>query len=191
MLRKEFRQLFRDPKTKRVIFASPVIQLLIFGYAVTTDVHDISTFVVDHDHTRQSRALQDALTAAGYFRVQGRSDRTADMAAALDAGRAVVGLQIPRGFAADLAAGRTARVQIVVDGAGSNAATLAQGYSGRIVQQFGLRYARERGQAPPAAIDLRVRAWYNPELASRVYNVPAVIGALLLLMCLLLTALAG
>lgn len=190
LLRKELRQIFRDPKTKRIIFGSPVIQVLLFGYAVNTDVHDVATYVVDHDRTAESRALQDALTAGGYFRLVGRSDRAADLAAALDRGHAVIGVEIPAGFAADLAAGRGARVQILVDGTNSNTGTVAQGYASRIVQRFGADYAERRGSALRGGVDLRVRAWYNHDLASRVYNVPAVIGALILIMSLLLTALA-
>ncbi|MBR9989333.1 MAG: ABC transporter permease [Gemmatimonadetes bacterium] len=190
LVRKELRQLLRDPKTKRVVFAAPIIQLLLFGYAVTTDVHDIRTFVVDHDRTAESRGLQEAFTAGGYFRIIGRSDRPADIAAALDGGRAVVGLEIPFGFARDLAAGRGARVQVLIDGTSSNTATVAQGYASRIVQEFGVRQAAGWGREPGGGVDLRARAWFNPDLTSRVYNVPAIIGVLLMLMCLLLTALA-
>lgn len=189
IVRKELRQIFRDPKTKRIVFAAPIIQLLLFGYAVTTDVHDIAMYVVDHDHTATSRAFQDAFTAGGLFRVIGRSDRPAELTAALDAGRAVVGLEIPRGFGRDMAAGRSARVQVLVDGTSSNTATVAQGYAGRIVHQYGIDHAAARGAALTGTVDLRARAWFNPGLASRPYNVPAVMGVLLLLMCLLLTAL--
>jgi ABC-2 type transport system permease protein len=189
-VRKELRQIFRDPKTKRVVFGSPLIQLVLFGYAVTTDVSNVSTFVVDHDRTAESRGLQSALTASGYFRITGSSDRPADLAAALDRGRAVVGVEVPAGFAADLAAGRGARVQVLVDGTQSNTATVAQGYAARIVQEFGLEDARARGMRLEGGADLRARAWFNPGLESRAYNVPAIIGILLLLMCLLLTALA-
>ncbi|MGH7475503.1 MAG: ABC transporter permease [Longimicrobiales bacterium] len=188
LVRKEWRQLFRDPKTKRIIFVSPVIQLLLFGYAVNTDVHHVATVVVDQDGTAASRALVDALTAGEYFVVARRSQDSRTLQHELDAGRATLGVMIPQGFSADLAAGRGARVQMLIDGTNSNTATVAQGYAGRIMQQFGREHATR--QLPNGAVELRARAWYNPELASRVYNVPAVIGALLLLMCLLLTALA-
>jgi ABC-2 type transport system permease protein len=190
LVRKELRQLLRDPKTKRIVFAAPVVQLLLFGYAVTTDVQDVKTFVVDHDRTAESRALQDAITAGGYFRISGRSDRPADLAAALDGGRAAMGVEIPAGFARDLAAGRGAAVQVLVDGTSSNTATVAQGYATRIVQEFGIRHAAAGGMSVTGGVDLRARAWFNPDLASRVYNVPAVIGVLLMMMSLLLTALA-
>jgi ABC-2 type transport system permease protein len=189
IVRKELRQIFRDPKTKRVVFGSPIIQLVLFGYAVTTDVHNVPTFVVDHDRTAESRALQDAFTSSGHFEVVGRSDRPRLMADALDRGTAVVGLEIPAGFARDLAAGRGARVQVLVDGTHSNIATVAQGHASRIIQEFGIERARSRGQLLEGGVDLRVRAWFNPDLESRFYNVPAIIGVLLLLMCLLLTAL--
>jgi ABC-2 type transport system permease protein len=101
----------------------------------------------------------------------------------------VIGVQIPQGFARDLGAGRAARVQVLVDGSNSNTGTVAQGYATRIVQEFGLDYAAARGRSLEGGVDLRTRAWYNPDLQSRTYNVPAVIGALLLLMSLLLTAL--
>jgi ABC-2 type transport system permease protein len=190
MLRKELRQLFRDPKTKRIMFLSPILQLVLFGYAVNTDVHNAKLFVVDLDRTSESRALVDAFTAGGYFRVAGRSDSPSDMLRALDAGRAVVGLEIPHGFAADMGARRGARVQVLVDGTSSNTAVVAQGYATRIVRQFGMRAAASDVSALGAGVDLRTRAWYNPDLQSRVYNIPAVIGTILMIMSLLLTALA-
>lgn len=190
MVKKELRQLFRDPKTKRVIFVSPIIQLILFGYAVNTDVRNVATFVVDHDRTAASRGVVEAFTASGYFRVAGRSDRSADIGYALDHGRAVAGLEIPAGFAADMAAGHTPRIQVLVDGTNSNTATVAQGYASKIAQELNVRVADARGIPLPDAVDLEARAWFNPSLASRVYNVPAVIGVIVLLMCLLLTAMA-
>lgn len=191
MVVKELRQTFRDERTKRVIFVSPIIQLLLFGYAVNTDVHNVATALVDHDRTAESRDLVSALTASGYFRIVTTSDRSADLGHALDHGDAVVGLEIPVGYGVDLLRGRSPAVQLLVDGTNSNTATVAQGYATRIVQQLGARSAQASGGAavPPAGIDLRARAWFNPSLESRVYNVPAVIGVIVLLMCLLLTAL--
>lgn len=190
MVVKELRQLFRDPKTKRVIFVSPVIQLILFGYAVNTDVRNVATALVDLDRTVESRRLVDAFTSSGYFRIVDRSDRPAALRRALDRGHAVVGLHVPAGYAEDLAAGRSPAVQLLVDGTNSNTATVAQGYAVRIARDVGARIAAGEGGASPPAIDLRARAWFNPSLQSRVYNVPAVIGVIVLLMCLLLTAMA-
>ncbi|HEX6559690.1 MAG TPA: ABC transporter permease [Longimicrobiales bacterium] len=189
LLRKEFRQLMRDPKTRRFMFGAPIVQLLMFGYAVNTDVHDLATYVVDYDRTYESRAVQQALAAGGYFKITGRSDRSGDLQHAIDAGDAAVGLVIPAGFARDLAAGRGATTQVIIDGTSSNTATIAQGYATRIIQQFGIDYAAGKGALPGGGLDLRARAWYNPGLVSRVYNVPAIIGVLLMFMCLVLTAL--
>lgn len=189
LLKKEFRQLLRDPKTKRFVFGAPIVQLLLFGYAVNTDVKDLATYVVDYDHTPRSRELQDALVAGGYFTIVGSSDRLRDMEHAIDAGAASVGVVIPQGFARDLSAGRGAKVQIIVDGTSSNTATVAQGYATRIVQEYGAQYAAAHGAALQGGADLRARAWYNPGLVSSVYNVPAVAGVLLMFMCLVLTAL--
>lgn len=190
LVRKEFKQLLRDPRARPIIFATPVIQLVMFGYAVNTDVRNTRTFVVDHDGTAIARELQDALTASGYFRVVQRSERPSEMMRALDQGRAVVGLQIPAGFTADLLAGRGATVQLLIDGSDSNTATVAQGYAVLIIQGFGASHGPVAVETRTGGVDLRSRAWYNPSLESRVYNVPAVIGILLLLICLLLTSLS-
>jgi ABC-2 type transport system permease protein len=187
MVRKEFLQIFREPRLRRMIFVAPIIQLVVFGYAVSTDIRQTSTFVVDHDRTRASRELMDAFVASGYFRVVGRSDRPADLVSALDHGDAIVGVEIPRGFATALRDGSGAQVQILLDGTNSNTATVAKGYAERIVRSYAAQVSPVPVQTP---IDLRERAWYNPDLASRNYNVPAVVGAIILLVCLLLTSLA-
>jgi ABC-2 type transport system permease protein len=190
MVLKELRQIFRDSLSIRFVFGAPIIQLLLLGYAVNTDVRNVSTFLVDHDRTAESRALVEAFTASGYFRVVDRSDRPTDMERALDKGRAKIGLQIPAGFGADLKASRSPAVQMVVDGTNSNTATVASGYAAKIVQERSARLVMASGAGVPRAIELRTRAWFNPALESQVYNVPAVIGVIVLLMSLLLTALA-
>lgn len=188
MIVKEVRQLFRDPKTKRIIFAAPIIQLLAFGYAVNTDVRDVAMVVLDQDRTEESRALVQAFTASGYFRVVHQTDRAADVGDALDHGQAVVGLHIPTEYAADIAAGHSPAIQLLVDGTNSNTATVAQGYAGQIVQSFGAELGRAAGFSG-GPVELRTRAWFNPSLESRVYNVPAVIGVIVMMMCLMLTSL--
>ena len=191
LVRKEFRQMLRDPRSTRIMFMSPIVQLLLFGYAVNTDVRNAKTFVVDHDRSAVSRELVSTLTASGYFTLAGYGERPADLARAMDHGDAVIGLEIPEGFSADIAAGRTAQVQVLVDGTSSNTATVAQGYATQIITRFGAaRRQAAGGSMTGAGVELRARAWYNPNLISRVYNVPGVIGTILMLMGLLLTALA-
>lgn len=186
MVRKELRQLLRDPRTRMMIFVAPMVQVVMFGYAVNTDIRNTPTIVVDRDDTPQSRALVDGFAASGYFEVVEKASRPRELADALDAGDAVVGIEIPTGFARDLAWGK-AVVQIVVDGSNSSTATVAQGYAARIVQRFALDRSAQRDGG--GSLDLRFRAWYNPNLESRVYNIPAVIGVLVLIMSLSLTAL--
>lgn len=190
MVVKEFRQIFRDPRMSRVIFITPILQLMLFGYAVSTDVRNTATFVVDHDRTQASRALVASFTASGYFRLVGQSERPADLVRALDRGDAIVGLEIPRGFSEALRSGNGAPVQLLLDGTNSNTATVAQSYAERIALGYGVRLgvAPRRGVIPE--VDLRERVWFNPDLSSRDYNVPAVIGAIMLLVALLLTSLA-
>jgi len=183
---KEFLQLRRDPRRYRLLLIAPVLQLVVFGYAVSTDVRHTATFVVDGDRTAASRQLVEAFIAAGYFDLAATSQRAADAVAALDRGDATVALVIPAGYAADLAAGN-AEVQVLLAGTNSNLATVALGYAERIVQSHSAGVAAE---LPPPAVELRDRAWFNPALESRNYNVPAVVGAIIMLVCMLLTSLA-
>jgi len=187
IVRKEFLQLFRDPRMVGLIIFPPIVQLIVFGYAVSTDIRHIPTLVVDHDRTKTSRELVDALTSSEYFKVVQRSSRPADLVRALDFGEAVVGLEIPAGFAEALSEGSETTVGLLLDGTNSNTAMTAKGYAERIMQD----YARKLASAElPLTVDLRERVWYNPDLASRNYNVPGVVAVLLLVICLILTSLA-
>ncbi|GMU64211.1 MAG: transport permease protein [Acidobacteriota bacterium] len=186
MVRKEFLQLFRDPRMARILFVAPLLQLVVFGYAVSTEVRDTPLYVVDQDGSRDSRELVEAFVAGGWFRVVGRSERPSDLVRVLERGDALAGLVVPAGFGDDLREGR-GRVQLLFDGTDSNTTTVALGHAERIVAGRALALA---GAADSARLELVARAWFNPELDSRNYNVPAVIGALLLLICQLLTALA-
>ncbi|MFC1475399.1 ABC transporter permease [Candidatus Zixiibacteriota bacterium] len=187
VVRKEFAQLFRDPRMIRFLIGPPLIQLIIFGYAVSTDIRHTPTFIVDQDLSLQSRELVEKLTASGYFRVVGQSRRAADLVHALDHGDALLGLEIPAGFAAALAGNESAQVQLLLDGTNSNTAMTARGYAERIITRYGLDTGPIAISVP---VDLRQRAWYNPNLLSRNYNVPGVVVVLLLILGLILTALA-
>lgn len=183
MVRKELRQALRDRQMRGFIVVSPLIQLVVFGYAVSTDVRNVPVWVVDQDRTAASRDLVEQLTASGYFAVAGRSDRPTDGLAALQAGQARVALEIPPGYQRDLT-GAGATVQVLVDGTDPNTANIALGSLTRIVLRAGQGVSRA---APP--VTLVPRAWYNPALESRAFNVPAIIAVLLFLGPMLLTAL--
>jgi len=186
LVRKEFLQLARDPRMRRVLFLLPVIQLIVFGYAVSTDIRHTETFVVDLDGTPEARRLIEVFESSGYFDVVERSRRPGDLVRALDHGDAVLGVVVSAGYADDLSR-HEATVQLLVDGTNSNVATVVLGYAERIVHGHGIAVAGG-GIAPP--IELRDRAWFNPDLDSRDYNVPAVVGVLILVVCFMLTALA-
>ena len=195
MLVKEFIQVLRDPRMKALIFVMPVIQLIMFGYAVTTDVDRIKTAVCDLDKSPQSRALIERFTASGYFTVVDSTDRPERLGELLDRGKVIVGIQINRGFADDLKSGRQAVIQTIIDGTDSNTGTVAMDYAQRITQEFSKARAAPielttLAQAQANPIELRSRAWFNPDLKSRYYNVPGVMAVVVLLISLLLTAMA-
>lgn len=186
LVRKEFRQVLRDPRMRGIIFVAPVIQLLVFGYAVSTDVKNTTLFVVDQDRSEASRSVVDAMTSSGYFRLAGRSERPRDLVSALDHGDAIAGLVIPAGFARDVDR-RSARVQLILDGSNSNVATVARGYAERMLLEWSLARG---GIDLSTTLEVRERAWFNAGLSSRDYNVPGVMGLLMFMICLMLTALA-
>ncbi len=205
MLIKEFIQILRDPRMKAVIFVMPVLQLLVFGYAVTTDITEIPTAVADFEYTQQTRELVRRFESSGYFRVTRRVGRAAELRDLVDRGVVKAALQFDPGFTKDLARGRTVVVQVIVDGTDSNTASVVMDYANRIIVQYNREASRDalavqkvawRTPEPDAlrrrlaGIDFRSRAWYNPDLRSRNYNVPGVIAVILMLTSLLLTSMA-
>jgi ABC-2 type transport system permease protein len=193
MLRKEFRSVFRDPRMRMVIFGLPVIQTLIFGYAVSLDVRHVPFVVLDRDRTPASRAFVARFTGSPCFDLVAETLEEPEARARIDAGEAAAILRIDAGFASDLLAGRTAAAQWIVDGADSNTARFAAAYAGSVAAEAGARILLER--APSAAVGagrvaLEERAWFNADLESRNYFVPGVIAMLVMLVGLMLTSMA-
>jgi len=189
MVIKEFIQIFRDKRMKAIVFVIPLIQTMVFGYAVTTDVNNIPTAFYDLDRSSESRALARRFEASGYFRITNTPGSPAEIRDLLDRGKVTMALQVNRGFSEDLKKNRNAAVQILFDGTDSNTATVAIDYANRIVKE----YAKDLSSSAPdasEAIDLRPRSWYNPELKSKNYNVPGVIAMVIMLTSLLLTSMA-
>jgi ABC-2 type transport system permease protein len=196
MLIKEFTQVFRDPRMRTVIFIIPAIQTLVIGYAVTIDVEHVPTAVVDLDQSVDSRDLVARFMSSRYF---DRALETTDLQQAarlVDHGDVGLILRIDHGFSEDLRGGRSARVQLIVDGTDSNTAAVVLGYANRITagmsQQILLeRLQRTRGRAElPGQVELESRAWFNENLVSRNYYVPGVIVIVVTLVTLLLTSMA-
>ncbi|HEY0946494.1 MAG TPA: ABC transporter permease [Opitutaceae bacterium] len=196
MLRKEFRSVFRDPRMRLVIFGVPVIQTLIFGYAVTMDVRHVRLVVLDRDATPASRELVARFTGSEYFDAVLQTKDEDEASAWIDRADAAAILQINAGFEADLRGGRTAPVQLVVDGSDSNTARLVLNYSSLIAAAYSndvlLEHTqRQAGRSTPAGqVDLRARAWFNEDLESRNYFVPGVIATIVMLVSLMLTGMA-
>ncbi len=185
LVKKECKQLLRDPKAKPILLVSPVVQFILLAYASTTDVEHIRTVVLDQDRSADSRAIVQAYQAAGYFDVLKTVDAPAGIVQELDGGVAVLGLIIPPGFSRELRAGKGATVQALIDGSDASVATVAQSYVAQVAERFGAKARPALHQ--PGGIELRARAWFNPSLESRLFNVPAIMGTLLLTTCLMLT----
>jgi ABC-2 type transport system permease protein len=196
MLIKEFIQIFRDPKVRALVLLTPIVQMLVFGYAVSTDVRHIETAVYDLDNTVASRDLVSRFVRTGYFDVSAYVANERHLRDLIDHSRARAVIQIDKGFENDLRSGRTARVQIVLDGIDSITAGMVLDYSAKIAERFSRqilvdRLAATSGAArAPGQVDLKTRAWFNENLESRHFYVPGVIAILVMLITLLLTSLA-
>jgi ABC-2 type transport system permease protein len=196
MLIKEFLQVLRDPKMRGIIFVMPLVQVMVFGYAVTTDVRDVPVAVVDFDQSVASRDLLSRFSASGYFRFV---EHTRDLSMAdhlLDKGSVGAILRIDQGFEEDLRAGRTAKLQVIADGTDSNTAGIVLDYTGRIAGIFSekvllTRFSHLRGEGTlPGKVELISRAWFNENLESRNFYVPGVIAIIVMLITLMLTSMA-
>ncbi|MFZ5832699.1 MAG: ABC transporter permease, partial [Planctomycetota bacterium] len=196
MLIKEFIQVFRDPRMRLVIFVIPCVQVLVTGYAVTTDVKRVPTVIYDLDNSSLSRELIARFVNSGYFRIVARAADEDEVQQLIDQGWAQAALQFHRGFADDLRAGRTARFQLILDGTDSNTAGIVASYAGKIAADYSQKVLVERiaqrlGAADrPKLMELRTRAWFNENLESRNFYVPGVIVIVVTLVTLLLTSMA-
>jgi ABC-2 type transport system permease protein len=197
LLIKEFIQVFRDKRTRFVLFAPPIIQMLIFGYAATFEIHHVPTVVLDLDHSQESRELLSRFSSSPYFDVQRQLTDYRQLGDLIDRGEATVGLEINAGFAQNLRKGQTAPLQVIVDATNSNTALIASGYITQIASGFAQDYQRDRiyRVAPQMieklpSVQLEQRPWYNPDLRSRWFFVPGIIGSLTLVLVVTLTAFA-
>jgi ABC-2 type transport system permease protein len=197
MLIKEFIQVFRDKRTRFMLIGPPIIQMLVFGYAATYEIHHVSTVVLDLDHSQESRELISRFTSSPYFNVQRQLTDARQIRDLIDKGDATVGLEIDAGFAQKLHKGQPAPLQVIVDATNSNTALIASGYITQIALGFAKDYQQDRIYriAPQLvsaipSIELEQRPWYNAELSSRWFFVPGVIGSLTLILVITLTAFA-
>jgi ABC-2 type transport system permease protein len=197
MLIKEFIQVFRDKRTRFVLIGPPIIQMLVFGYAATFDIHHVPTVVVDLDHSQESRELVSRFTSSPYFDVQRQLTDSRQLGDMIERGDATVGLEIHAGFAQNLRKGQTVPLQVIVDATNSNTALIASGYISQIALGFAQQYQRDRiNRIAPQLVEvmpsvsLEPRPWYNPGLSSRWFFVPGIVGSLTLVLVIILTAFA-
>jgi ABC-2 type transport system permease protein len=197
ILIKEFIQVFRDKRTRFLLFGPPIIQMLVFGYAATFEIYHVPTVVLDLDHSQESRELLSRFSSSPYFDVQRQLTDSRQIGDLIDRGEATVGLEINAGFAQNLRKGQTAPLQVIVDATNSNTALIASGYVTQIALGFAQSYQRDRiYRIAPQMVDkmpsvqLEQRPWYNPDLRSRWFFVPGIIGSLTLVLVVTLTAFA-
>jgi ABC-2 type transport system permease protein len=193
---KELIQLRRDKKMIPALVVGPIMQLLALGYAANMDVKEIPLLLVDQDRTRASRELLDRFEGSGYFRLAGTEDETGGVEAWLVNGKAQVALVIGAGYGEAVEAGRAPSVQVIADGSDSNSAVVGLGYASRIVTAAGAAIASGRREAAgfaPAArsgVELIPRVWYNPDLTTRWFYVPAILAMTLMLITMILPSVA-
>jgi drug efflux transport system permease protein len=192
---KELLELRQDPRLFGIIFMAPVIQLTMLGYAATTDVKNVPIVVVDQDGTPASRQLVSRFDASPYFTVVATLPSIRDVDPWLERGKAWMALAIPADYHTGIDAGRPVTVQVIADGTDSNSAGVAMGYAANLVGAFNQDLARERllaaGQdVPPAAIEARIRVWFNPQLESRLFMIPGIVALLLLVITTNLSSMA-
>lgn len=196
MLIKEFIQVLRDPRMKGVIILMPIVQALVFGYAVTTDVRDVPMAIHDLDQSVESREMIAGFLGSGYFREVASVTHYPDAQRLVDEGTARLVLRINHGFGGDLRAGRTATLQLILDGTDSNTAGVVLNYAGAIVTRTNDRVLATRLAAagvPASMIGTSgtvTRAWFNPNLESRRFYVPGVIALIVTLVTLMLSSMA-
>lgn len=194
MVHKEFLQVFRDPRTLTVTLFMPLLQLLLFGYAATADVKNVSLAVWDQDQSDSSRALLAAYRSADYFSIDHLVGSEAEMRRLIDSGSARAGLVIPPGYGNTLASGQTAQIGFVIDGSDPSVAgtalaaaqSIGQAESNKLLVQRATALGQAGGISAP--IDVRTQVWYNPDQISAYYMVPALIGLILQFIAASLTA---
>jgi ABC-2 type transport system permease protein len=182
-MRKEITQLVRDRRTLATIISLPIIQLVLYGYLSNEVLHQ-PTIVWDQSSTTESRALIKTFENTRYFKVTGYARNLRDIEEHLDAGRAKIGIVVPPDFAPNIRAGKPTQALVVVDASDATSArvvlAVAAGIGNSISQAINVRTVERRGQRPAATpLEVRTRAWYNPDLKSQVFIVPGVLAVIL------------
>jgi len=203
IIRKEFRQTFREPRMRTMLFLPPIIQLLVFGYAVNLDVSHSTMAWMDQDRTPQSRELLAAFQGSGRFEIRATPANDSEVQALLDANKVDMVVRVLPGFERDIERGRSTAVQILINGTNSNTASIVSGYASSIIANFAAEAMQVQnrnlltarmapGPVHPGVpqLSLQSRAWFNPDLLSRNYFVPGIVVNIIMQITLMLTAMA-
>lgn len=196
MFIKEFLQIFRDPKMRSMILIVPILQTLVFGYAVTTDVHNVSIAVYDLDHSTSSRDVVARIVNSGYFYVYRYVDSYKEAVDLINRGDVSVILHFNPDFDARIRAKQTAGLQLILDGTDSNTAGIVLSYLSTIINTYSTNIQLERvSKGNPKlyhdkGIALESRAWFNENLESRNFYVPGIVSILITLITLTLTSMS-
>ena len=191
MVWKELLELRQDRRMLPIVFVAPVIQLIVLGYAATTDVRDVPMVVVDQDGTPASRSLVDRFNASPYFTVRSvlRTDR--ELAPYLERGDAWLAVTIPADYGRKVGAGQPAAVQIIADGSDATSTNIGLGYASNLVASYAEELVLARlpaGVRPPGGLAAEVRVWFNPQLESKFFMIPGVLAILLIVMTVVLAS---
>lgn len=196
IIKKEFIQIIRDPISLAVVILIPIVQLLLFGYAVSFDIKHIPMGIFDQSHTQQSRNLIRTVTASAYFIVVDNAKSKTEITTGLEKGDIKIGVIIPPHFAEDINAHRTANIQLLIDGTDANVGGVALGYFIAAAQGYSLditkRILNEQGASVffrnfPLLSD-RMRVWYNQTLRTENFIVPGLIATILMILGVLMTS---
>jgi len=191
---KELHHIVRDARSLTMALAVPVMMLVLFGFALSLDVDRISTLVYDQDGTSASRDLIRQFQGSHYFQILGFVNRYEGIERAIDRNQILMGLVIPYDYSRNIGLGRTAPVQILIDGSDSNTAGIALGYVDSLIRDYSLALRsdmqnRKGAGMPQPPVDPRLRVWYNSSLESKNYVVPGLIAVILMIIAALLTSL--
>ena len=192
--RKEFLHIRRDPRSLGMAIAIPMLMILLFGYALTLDVDNVPIAVWDQSVSPESRELISRFEGSRYFDVRLRAMGYPDIERAIEAGRVMAAVVIPRDFSALLTAGHAAAVQFLLDGSDSNTATIALGYAESVARGYSrdiaFREARVGGTGTLRdPLEVRPRVWFNADMESKNYIVPGLIAVIMMVIAALLTSL--
>ena len=194
MIRKEFRQIFRDPPMIGIIFVIPIVQMVVLAHAITTDVKHIKLIVVDLDRSATSREVVRAFSHTDRFDLVHRTSDLWEIREKMQGWQAQMALVIPPDFHRDLRRNLVPPLQIVVDGVDGNTAGVALGYARGILTEFGIDLAQTRRDRsrpfPLHLVTMEERTWYNPDLSSRQFMVPGIVVMLLTILPMMLSGIS-